>query len=988
VIALGTGGSAYATAKSWNVASGNWSLGTNWSPSGVPGALDTVTISSGIVTVDANVSVATISISGGTVTVSGATTTIATTGAFTLSGGTFTGGSATTNTITVGGDLALSSADASLVGYWKLDETASPAADSTSSPANLTWSGPSASSSVPTVAFSDTNSLTMNPTSGNSQYAATSMALSNYSKLEPATLTLSAWYRATNVDTSGAEVVTGSNCYSIRITSTGLSVMKRTHNGTGADWIEYRVAPSNYLDGNWHQIVGVIASDHSMSAYFDGSSIAGTYWSNGTGGGEPMMLGSPDLNPILYTGVDTFGLNIGRNPSIGNYDFGTGCGAGACAIDDVRVYNRALSSGEISTLSSGSQAGTLALNGPLSVSGNLTVSSSGTLTLVGANASISMASGKTLAMDGTLNSSTSAGTGPTIKGTAGVTYAFYVGSANGATPTLNISNLTVKNGDANGMRINGNGAGTTTATTTFKQFDNVTFSNGTTGGTAYLQIYASTLYLVSNGCSFGAGESSLPTAAVKLTGDGFTNGATETRAIFGGTTCANTWTGGGSDKICVSGAKSDDDSGNDGIGDHPSGAGINGAVVQFVRAAESDTKGTIEGFPTAAFSWTSFTYYSTYVAYHDADSTGTKDRVYVRKTDGTAASSTYYWEAPAGETIVGTPRWNTSGSTHYVYVALASGKVYQLVDDTSGHTLSTTGASWTTNPFTSATTITTPLAMDTTNLYFGGTSSGNKFWSVIQSTGLQTTGSPFSITGAVTAASPAVWTNGGNTYVTVGMSGQISHVDISNFAMTYGNTSPVGNVVSRIGYGTKSLTTLFVGDDSGGTMWGIDPLNSTNGSRWSFAAGGTTLSPPYYDYTGDTLMFGTSQGKLFSLSTASAASTAAMTGYSSGYQPNSNADAFSTAPLYSAGILVAGNTGGATTGGKLYFIDRNTATSSPCIPGSAPSLLKQYNFGPSESVSGVGYDASSSRYMAATSSSTNDGRLYYFDLLTDTTSCK
>ena len=165
------------------------------------------------------------------------------------------------------------------------------------------------------------------------------------------------------------------------------------------------------------------------------------------------------------------------------------------------------------------------------------------------------------------------------------------------------------NGDANGMRINGNGAGTTTATTTFKQFDNVAFSNGTSSamsGVAYLQIYAPTLYLTSHGCSFGDGEAlaALPAAAVKLTGNGFTDGATETRAIFGGTTCAATWATSASDKLCLTTAKSDNDATSDGIGDT---AASNGAVVQFVRAAKTDTNGTIEGFPTAAFNWTNFT---------------------------------------------------------------------------------------------------------------------------------------------------------------------------------------------------------------------------------------------------------------------------------------------------------------------------------------------------------------------------------------------
>jgi len=552
----------------------------------------------------------------------------------------------------------------------------------------------------------------------------------------------------------------------------------------------------------------------------------------------------------------------------------------------------------------------------------------------------------------------------------------------------------VKNGDLNGMRVDGNGAGTTTATTTFKQFDNVTFANGTASGSsgvAYLQIYASTLYLASSGCSFGAGEAAgaLPAAAVKLTGDGFSDGATETRAIFGATTCADTWTGGGTDKICLQTAKSDNDSTSNGIGDTPAS---NGAVVQFVRAAKSDTKGTIEGFPTAAFDWTTFAYYSTYVAYHDADSSSTKDRVYVRQADGSAATSSYYWEAAAGETIVGTPRWTTSGSTHYLYVALASGKVYQLVDNSSAHTLSATGASWTTNPFTGGsstiTAISTPLAVDATNVYVAGTAgANNRLWGAKQSDGTSVTGSPFTVGAAVTSASPVFWTSGGSTYVTVGLNGQVTHVDITNSAMTFSNTSPAGSVSGRIGYGWKTSPTLFVGDDAS-HMYGIDPTNATNASRWSYSVGGsTTISPATYDPTGDTLVFGTAAGKLYSLSTATGASVAAMTGYTSGYAPNSNADAFSSSPLYRAGILAAGNVGGATTGGRLYFIDRNSTASSPCT-ASGPNLLRQYNFGPSESVSGVSFDVGSNRYMVTTSSTVSDGRLYYIDQITDpTNSC-
>ena len=106
--------------------------------------------------------------------------------------------------------------------------------------------------------------------------------------LRPTTVTVSAWYKADHVDTNGSEIVSGSNTYGLRITTAGLTVMKRiSDNTSAADWIEYRVPESNLLDGNWHQIVGVIqtGTGGSMAAYYDGAIAAGTYWVNGSASG-------------------------------------------------------------------------------------------------------------------------------------------------------------------------------------------------------------------------------------------------------------------------------------------------------------------------------------------------------------------------------------------------------------------------------------------------------------------------------------------------------------------------------------------------------------------------------------------------------------------------------------------------------------------------------------------------------------------------------
>ncbi|HEY0715892.1 MAG TPA: LamG domain-containing protein, partial [Polyangia bacterium] len=214
-------------------------------------------------------------------------------------------------------------------------------------------------------------------------------------------------------------------------------------------------------------------------------------------------------------------------------------------IDDVRVYNVALTAGEVAHLAAGRYAGlghtttvTLAANSAVSgglhidngtlasssytmnaaltteavtvnsggtyqvgsatqtMAGGLSVGSAGGLSLPTAGGTIAIGSGKTLTMDGALSASSASAAIQSVSGT----YAFRVGSVSGATPTLNITGLQVKNTTADGMFINYN----TGATTTFTRFDNIAFSSGagTGAGNYNLQIYATSLYLSSNGCTF------------------------------------------------------------------------------------------------------------------------------------------------------------------------------------------------------------------------------------------------------------------------------------------------------------------------------------------------------------------------------------------------------------------------------------------------------------------------------------------------------
>src|SRR5262249_53554359 len=56
-----------AASYTWNVGSGDWSVASNWAPTGVPAASDEATIGSGTVTVNTDTTVSNLVLSGGTI---------------------------------------------------------------------------------------------------------------------------------------------------------------------------------------------------------------------------------------------------------------------------------------------------------------------------------------------------------------------------------------------------------------------------------------------------------------------------------------------------------------------------------------------------------------------------------------------------------------------------------------------------------------------------------------------------------------------------------------------------------------------------------------------------------------------------------------------------------------------------------------------------------------------------------------------------------
>lgn len=199
------------------------------------------------------------------------------------------------------------SATQELVAHWKLDETSgATAADATGNGHDGAVSG---NAGWTTSAIVD----------GGFQFdGATGIDVSGVFG-EPASVTVSAWANLTSADTNGAEVISLGDRFGLRLDSGGAAVVYY-HDGTSM--VELTLNQTFAGEG-WHHFVAVFDDDQdTVKLYVDGAEAASAVASNS----------------ISYAGGDT---RVGRNASSDTtYDF-TG------TLDDVRVYNYALSQSEI-----------------------------------------------------------------------------------------------------------------------------------------------------------------------------------------------------------------------------------------------------------------------------------------------------------------------------------------------------------------------------------------------------------------------------------------------------------------------------------------------------------------------------------------------------------------------------------------------------------------------------------------------------------------
>ncbi len=207
----------------------------------------------------------------------------------------------------------MSSTLSELVGWWKLDESASPAVDSSGYGSSGTWSNtPTATTSVfPNFKFTNPRAVTFstnkyinlaNPTSLNISYP----------------ITLSAWIRRAGTGTTQSILGHGTGSYAFYFdASNHLGLTKRgtssvTSSGTISD------------TSSWHHV----------ATTYDGSTAK--FYIDGILSGSSSFSQSFTAASSLY---------IAGDPSASEYFNGS--------IDDVRIYNRTLSSDEVASLAAG-----------------------------------------------------------------------------------------------------------------------------------------------------------------------------------------------------------------------------------------------------------------------------------------------------------------------------------------------------------------------------------------------------------------------------------------------------------------------------------------------------------------------------------------------------------------------------------------------------------------------------------------------------------
>ncbi|MDB4981179.1 MAG: hypothetical protein JWM82_1931 [Myxococcales bacterium] len=628
--------------------------------------------------------------------------------------------------------------------------------------------------------------------------------------------------------------------------------------------------------------------------------------------------------------------------------------------------------GAAPTLTAGTfSVGAHGSTGSVIFSAGATFATGMTLAFPTSGGKLQLPGGQTLTLNGTVTSR--AGTATTLPqisrsaGTTGITVAFAAG-------TLDVDGLELKNVISTGVTI--------ASGVTYTLVSHLKFTNNVAAGAAgsrHLVITATSTVVNLAGCTFDT------TAAANVRLLGATSAARAHAVLEFQSAAVN---GSGAGESLDDDADNLDAAPTDNNATDTTTSPYYGSVVEWTYASPSDTAGTAVGAPVAAFDFNTFAFYGVYVSFKNISGASTADRLWMRNADGSAA---YSFDVPnASGDIVGNPRFDTLNEVtagldvngdgdaldtdvRVVYIGTSLGHIIKLIDNGTSLAQPASGA-WATDFAVPASvkTITSPLASDYTNLYFGGTdaASATKIFGVQISGGAneKTLQKTVASAGAVTTA--PTWTVvSGSTYLFVGSGvsagkahvyrvqvspGALVDADFNSATTTTAFNGGI-NLVSSRAYAVNDGGKLYVLDAS---SFGTGGFTTLTGYPYSSAAASPIKAFPFVDSFSSYAYFGDNSGKLYVVTLAGAN----LTGYPYAL---TGAPQLTSTPLYrrAGGTIAVG-----ASDGYVYFINRHDAA-------NAPQIRKRYFVG-AGSVSSVSYNSNSSQYMAASS----DGRMTFINV--------
>jgi hypothetical protein len=405
---------------------------------------------------------------------------------------------------------------------------------------------------------------------------------------------------------------------------------------------------------------------------------------------------------------------------------------------------------------------------------------------------------------------------------------------------------------------------------------------------------------------------------------------------------------------------------------------VDSGATQTVYRAYEDQGGTAEGYPATAFDWSNYTYHATYAAFNAVVGAVTSGRIYKRDTYGVAQG---YFALASGRSFVGAPKWThdavANSAVYYIYAIDDQGTVYKLNDASF---TSSGGVVVTTYRNGASATATSPLAADTTNLYWTGLAADGATSTVfrLQQSNMTTVSSTATTT-VINGAVPALATVNSSDYIFFANTSKLYKVAVSPSLGSLSSSSwaPSAAVYGRVTvqdgvvYFIDSLGKLFASDPSDlSSTWTYQDTGTHACTSTTCAAKNLFLNNKALNANGNAI-WGDYDGHIYSVNTTT---HAALTGYP--WRPGTSADIFETAPLYRAGVVVIGS-----KIGKVYVVDHRT------VSAGTPALTASYDFCTSatctsgSAINSVGYDFDGGQYVVGTA----DGKMFYISASTDPT---